>query len=260
MQLRVATYNFRDLNERKPSEQRLAAGQVLRELDCDVVSLQEVGSGALLGQELQREVPGRYQGVTLPGNDAHGHHVGLASKARITGVNSHREHRFSLTGSAQPESFARDLLEVDLELPGGVPLKVFTVHFASGAGEAAELQRQTEALQARALIYEAVRELPHRNYMVMGDFSDSPDSPAARALTDIDDQGWGLVDLAAYAGNSTPTYPTSAEQAKEQGSQRVDFILASRELAGKLTSVSVHRTPSAHVASDHFPLTATFTL
>ena len=263
MQVRVATYNL-NLYDRthspnqkavgtleQPGGARPAVGQVLRELDCDVVSFQGSESGSLLRSELEREVPGRYQMMHLPGNDESSQ-VALASKGRFTNVASYKEHRYSLPGELDEQKFQRDLLEVDLELPGGVPFKVFTVHFGS--------ENEGEAREARKLIKESVAALSHKNYIVMGNFNDITDSPTAQTLTSFDEDGWGLIDAAAQLGNGTATFPTSAVDVQNESSQRLDFILTSPELARKLTSVSVHRTPAAQVASGHFPLTATFTL
>ncbi len=274
MQVRVTTYNYLNLYDRtddpgvkdeatpeKPLEQRQAAGQVLRELDSDVVAFQEIEKGALLKSELDRETQANYRVVHIDGNDERSSDVALASKYPVVGVKSHKDHRYTLPGVPEEQRFRRDLLEVDLSLPGGVPLKVFTVHFKSKrGGEASDILREGEAREARKLIKDAVKELPHANYIVMGDFNDSPDSPTAKALTDIDQEGWGLVDIAAQAGNRTATYPTSTEDAERWGSKRIDYIMTSPELAQRLTSVSVHRTPATYLASDHFPLTATFSL
>lgn len=272
VQIRVTSYNYLNLYDRiddpgvkdegtpeKPMEQRQAGGQVLRELDSDVVSFQEIEKGSLLQSELDRETGGRYGVVHIDGNDERSSDVAFASKHRVVGVRSYKDHRYTLPGNPEEQKFRRDLLETDVVLPGNVPLKVFTVHFKSKrGGEASDILREGEAREARKLIKEAVRDLPHKNYVVMGDFNDTPDSGTARALTATDADGWSLVDVAAYAGNSTPTYPTSPEDAAKWGSKRIDFILTSPEMADRLTSVSVHRTPAAHIASDHFPLTATF--
>lgn len=274
MQIRVTSYNYLNLYDgiddpnvkdegtpEKSLEQRQAGGQVLRELDSDVVSFQEIEKGSLLHSELQREVPDTYDVVHIDGNDERSSDVAFASKHRVVGVKSHKEHRYTLPGDPEVQKFRRDLLEVDVELPGGIPLKVFTVHFKSKRGGAAsDILREGEAREARKLIKESVKDLPHQNYIVMGDFNDSPETPTAKALTEIDKDGWGLVDITAQAGNSTPTYPTGEEDAKKWGSKRIDYIMTSPELAQKLVSVSVHRTPATYVASDHFPLTATFNL
>ena len=274
MQIRVTSYNYLNLYDgiddpgvrdegtpEKSLEQRQAGGQVLRELDSDVVSFQEIEKGSLLRTELDRETPDTYEVVHLEGNDERSSDVAFASKHQVVGVKSHKAHRYFLPGNPEEQKLKRDLLEVDVVLPGGIPLKIFTVHFKSKiGGEAADILREAESREARKLIKEAVRDLPHKNYIVMGDFNDSPDTPTAKAMTKLDADGWGLVDVTAQAGNNTPTYPTSDEDAAKWGRKRIDYIMTSPELAGKLTSVSVHRTPATFVASDHFPLTATFDL
>ena len=274
VQIRVTSYNYLNLYDKiddpgvkdedtpeKPLEQRQAGGQVLRELDSDVISFQEIEKGSLLKSELDRETQGQYDVVHIDGNDERSSDVAFASKHQVLKVTSHKEHRYRLPGNPEEQKFRRDLLEVDVMLPGGIPMKVFSVHFKSKrGGEASDILREGEARQARALIKEAVKNLPHKNYLVMGDFNDSPETPTAKALTEKDADGWGLVDITAQAGNTTATYPTGQEDAKKWGSKRIDYIMTSPELAQKLVSVSVHRTPATFVASDHFPLTATFNL
>ncbi len=273
MQIRLTSYNYLNLYDKiddpgvkdedtpeKSLEQREAGGQVLRELDSDVVSFQEIEKGSLLRSELDRELPGRYPGLAhVDGNDARGSDVALATKHKILNFTSHKDHTYTLPGSDEVQKFRRDLSEVDIELPGGIPMKVFTVHFKSKRGGApSDIIREGEASEARKLIKEAVANLPHQNYVVMGDFNDSPETPTAKALTKIDTDGWGLVDVMAQTNNGAATYPTGKEDAEKWGSKRIDYILTSPELAKKLTSVSVHQSPSTYIASDHFPLTATF--
>jgi len=275
MQIRVTSYNFFNLYDgiddpgvrdegtrEKPLAEREAAGQVLRELDSDVVSFQEIEKGSLLRSELDREVPGKYPGLAhVDGNDARGSDVALATKHKIVKFTSHKDDTYTLPGSDEVQKFRRDLSEVDIELPGGIPLKVFTVHFKSKRGGAAsDIIREGEATQARKLIKESVSQLPHKNYLVMGDFNDNPDSPTAKAFTKVDSDGWGMVDLMEKSGNSAPTYPTGEADAAKWGRKRIDFIMTSPELAEKMTSITPYQSPATYLASDHFPLTATFDL
>jgi endonuclease/exonuclease/phosphatase family metal-dependent hydrolase len=275
MQIRVTSYNYLNLYDKiddpgvrdegtreKPLVEREAGGQVLRELDSDVVSFQEIEKGSLLRAELDRELPGRYPGLAhVEGNDERSSDVALATKHKIAKFTSHKDHTYTLPGSDEVQKFRRDLSEVDIELPGGIPLKVFTVHFKSKRGGAAsDIIREGEARQARKLIKESVADLPHKNYLVMGDFNDTPETPTAKAFTEIDADGWGMVDIMAKSGNSAPTYPTGEEDAAKWGRKRIDFIMTSPELAEKLTSVAPHQSPATYLASDHFPLTATFDL
>ncbi|WP_236145562.1 MULTISPECIES: endonuclease/exonuclease/phosphatase family protein [unclassified Micromonospora] len=67
----------------------------------------------------------------------------------------------------------------------------------------------------------------------------------------------GLVDLAATAG---PTVPTGYGHTPEFAEMRLDYLLATPALAAHLVDVQVIRTPDTHRASDHHPITATFTL
>lgn len=216
-----------------PTRAQEATGRVLRELDADILAFQDVHSGSQLQEELREYARRPYQVVHLPEPNGGAERVALATTHRVTAVRPHP-----------------GVLEVDLELPGRVPLRVFTVPFPGREG----------ALATRATIQESIRSLPHQNFVVMGQLASSSDTPAAAPWTQPDEAGWAFVDLAQEAGNTTATYPSDPERARHEGSARLDHILASPELARKATSVSVHRTPAAHLAAEHFPLTATFTL
>jgi exonuclease III len=70
------------------------------------------------------------------------------------------------------------------------------------------------------------------------------------------------MDVLAQHRIASPTYPTTLdEKAEDFGSGvRLDYILASRNLARQCTSARVIDTPLAQRASDHLPIVAEFEL
>ena len=120
------------------------------------------------------------------------------------------------------------------------------------------------------------RTRPGEHTLVMGDFNTLPqgyDAPLqARRLLDemlCPDTHVceyfaraGFVDVLAERGVTSHTYPTPLEPKRDDflGGVRLDYIMASRELASACTRAWVVDTPEAGMASDHLPVVAEFTL
>ena len=117
---------------------------------------------------------------------------------------------------------------------------------------------------------------PGEPSLVMGDFNSLPagyDGPLyARRLMDEHMRPEthvceylaraGFVDVLAAQGVSTPTYPTPLVHRPHYALApvRLDYVMASAELAAACTSAWVVDTPEAGQASDHLPVVAEFTL
>ena len=72
----------------------------------------------------------------------------------------------------------------------------------------------------------------------------------------------GFVDVLAARGVTSPTYPTPLERKRDDfpGGVRLDYIMASGELASACTQAWVVDTPEAGMASDHLPVVAEFSV
>lgn len=254
MKLKVATYNVRNMFDRKDdphkadprkakpaSELEALAAGILRS-GPDVLALQEVENREVLDQFADQRLDGAYPYRALvEGNDIRGIDVAVLSKFPIEGVVSHREDRFPLSRGARETSFRRDLLRVDLDL-GEKSLSLYALHLKSKiGGKRADVQRLAEARQVERIVQ---REMgPDRPFLVLGDCNDTPDSPTLAALTE------GLQDaMSGRAPAQRATYSTTRPK------EEFDYILYSGPL--KVHGARVERAPESARASDHFLLSA----
>lgn len=271
---RIASYNVKNLFDNiddpntadegtpaKPASEQKALAAVIDTSDADVLALQEVENIEVLTEfrdkyGLAEEYP---HVVLVEGNDRRGIDVALLSKYPIENVKSHKDEVFDVPGEA-PRGFLRDLLQADITIPSYGPVRFFAAHLSSKlGGDRADTMRLAEAQAARSIIKEEVKDFPGQRYVVMGDFNDSPDSPAVQTMLAKDADNWGLVD----GFRETPgavSYPTSEKTARKWGYKRIDQILLSPEMAATQVDQSVLKHPQAKVASDHWMVTADFAL
>lgn len=139
-------------------------------------------------------------------------------------------------------------------------------------------------VRRREAAYLAVQAAPDKLTLITGDFnSASPHDPEpdgfdalaahhrARYLADdlrtadrsvlahLETAGW--VDVGhALGGSSVPTVPTADFTGTEFAVMRCDYLLASNALADHAKSYQVICTPITDMASDHYPVLATFEL
>lgn len=89
------------------------------------------------------------------------------------------------------------------------------------------------------------------------DESMQPDTRVCRYFAEA-----GFVDVLAARGVTSHTYPTPLEAKRDDfpGGVRLDYVMASRDLAASCTAAWVVDTPEAGQASDHLPVVAEFAL
>lgn len=186
-----------------------------------------------------------------------------------------REHLKPLSFQSDAIHFHHTLATLRVALPGsGQPITFMSAHLCpNGAGV-----RQREAA------YLAPLADPSQLALVAGDFnSASPHDPEpfdfkellahhrARYLDDelqsadrkvlasLEAAGW--ADIGHHLDKEvTPTVPTSSFISTEFATMRCDYVLATAKLAACAKSYAVIRTPITDVASDHYPIVATFEL
>jgi len=189
---KVVTYNLENyLVERsgtrvpKPEAARRKVTETLTTIRPDVLAIQEIGpTNALL--ELQSRL--RQAGLDLP----HWEHVSgydtnifvaVLSRFPIVARRPHSQENFLLEGRRFKTS--RGLLEVDLEVSPSYRFTLFTAHLKSkrtiGSADQAEMREQ-EARALRRLVETRLGADPKANVLVCGDFNDTKDSPALKAL------------------------------------------------------------------------------
>ncbi len=271
---RIASYNvlnmFDDIDDPgkkdegtppKSAESQAALAEVILSSEADIIALQEVEKLSILrefrdGNGLKEEYPHL---VLVEGNDNRGIDVALMSKYPVNDVVTHKDKVFPVEGQ-DDRGFLRDLLQADVDVPGDGEVRFFLGHLASKrGGKRADRMRIAEAKAAREIVKEQTRDFPGQRYVVVGDFNDTPDSPAVQELKRKDEDGFGLVDAFRNEPEAV-SYPTRERTAKKWGYKRIDHILLSPELAQQQVDQEVHHHPKDEQASDHWMVSADFNI
>lgn len=225
----VASYNVHSCTGRDGRCDPDRVARVLRELDADIVGLQEVcsspaGAGARLVQlNYLAEATGleAIAGSTLLRPDGH-YGNALLTRRRVLAV---RRHDFTI-GRREP----RGALDVDLEIAGH-PARVLVTHLG--------LLGPERRRQVKQIIAALLSEDPERPVIVLGDINEW--LPLGRCLR------W----LHRHLGRSPSpcTFPA-----------RFPFLSLDRiwvRPQTALLNLEAHRSPLARLASDHLPVKAT---
>jgi len=236
--LRVMTYNIHScigLDGRVRPE-RIA--QVIRTAGADVVALQEVDSNRARSR-------GDDQARLLAERLAMSHHYyavfeaeqeqyGLAIISRWPLRHVQSSHLTSADARRRRE--ARGALWVELQTPWGA-VQVINTHFG--------LSRDERLRQARTLVGDQWlrRMAGDQRVILCGDLNSTPRSPAYRTIATRLDDVQGRVRRRSHA-----TFPSIFAL------RRLDHIFVSPQLT--VCQVSVPRTPTTRIASDHLPLCA----
>lgn len=270
-ELAIATFNVRNLfddeddpyrqdesTKAKPRDEMVQLAGALRDLDADVVALQEVESRGYLQRFLDTFIPemGYRHVVHYEGNDLRGIDVCLVSRVPIGRVVSHRHLRHK-DATGRWRSFSRDVLRVEMLPGGGDPFEVWVVHLKSNHGgrEAAEPIRLAEAKQVYRLLRARLRQNPKANVLICGDFNDTYDSPTVKTITGADDESPLLMSLYdAVPKEERITYNRAPYE------EMIDFIFVSPAMAQRYVpeSYAIRRGTLEVIGSDHNPVICKF--
>lgn len=228
--------------ERRTQQLALA----LRQIDADVIAVQEVEKRSLL-EQLARASGYRYA-LLVEGNDqARGIDVGLLSRIPPTGYRSHKDDPLPyVEGNRKDVRFSRDCLEVHFGPPH--PMGVLVNHFKSkaGRGKSSDTKRRAQAQRVADLVKELRRRNPNQPLAVLGDLNDDLDSWALEPLTRPP-----LVD----PFRALPLQQRYTLKHRGKG-VALDHILLTPDLAARVVpgSPKVGRLGLFHDCSDHWPL------
>ena len=205
--------------------------EVLRELEADVIALQEVVRGRQADQALLLAQAMGYAFAFGKTRDFRGGDYGNAVLSRLPMVKS--EH-IDLTASRREP---RGCVRVEVALPGGMELQIFNVHLGTGF-----LERRKQA----HLLVEMLRRFERRGpRLVVGDFNEWTRGLTTEMLS---------AHLQAVTINKRirrgKSYPGIAPVL------HLDNIYFDPTF--EPIEVKVHRTRRALMASDHLPIVAEF--
>ncbi len=266
---RVGTFNvenlFDDLDDpyaadettpAKPREDLARLAQTIRQLDADILALQEVESRGYLEQFTHTFLAdaGYREVIHYEGNDQRGIDVAMLSRFPIESVTSYRHAAFE-DEQGRNQRFRRDLLRVTVQPPRGESFEVWCIHLKSSGDDArtSEPIRSAEAQKIRALYDQTIDAKPGARILLLGDFNDTLESRSLRIL--LGSERLSLQTL-------LQDLPFEQRVTYNQGPHRsmIDFILASPAMADTYVGDSYriyHGDPETH-GSDHNPVVADF--
>lgn len=272
----LATYNVRNLFDgiqnpdkepetAKPVKELQALSQSIHDTNPDVVALQEVESKSTLSQFRDRYLAdmGYREVVLIEAHDPRGIDVAVMSRFPVLNVKSHADLTFPVPGQSQPQTFSRDLLQVQLQAPNHYRFTLFVTHLKSQhGGDTATLKRAAEVKQIHQLLNQFQTSNPKDNFVLMGDFNAKPNAPELNPVL----QGLGLTDIILQdLGDHSGVYTYHPQQYRS----RIDFMMVSGSMAPEYIkqSVIIHKPFKTNTgwqkiyfydASDHLPVTAQF--
>jgi endonuclease/exonuclease/phosphatase family metal-dependent hydrolase len=213
--------------------------KVLREIDADIIALQEV---------LSRQEAGHKHDHAGYVAEELGYHAGLGETRRhrgaaygnllLTRFPIHTTQNYDITALGRER---RGCLRADLQLDDGALLHVFNVHMGTAYFER---RRQARKLMDAAIL---TNDDLTGARLVLGDFNEWTRGLASRLLR----SHFHAADPRAHLGR-TRTYPGLLPLL------HLDHIYFDPAL--KLESLTLHRSRTALVASDHLPFVADFSL
>jgi endonuclease/exonuclease/phosphatase family metal-dependent hydrolase len=227
--LRVVTYNVHKCRGMDGRVDVVRIAGVLREIEADVIALQEVFSGQ--GEEISHELGMHY---ALGENRQHrGFAYGNALMSRWPICQT---HNYDLSVRGREE---RGCFRADIPINGGSLLHIFNVHLGTSLFER---RRQGRMLIAPELLTHAELQAPR---IVMGDFNEWTTGLATRLLRSHLESADVRVHL-----RKARTYPGLMPLL------HLDHIYYDKAL--HLEKLALHRTGKSLVASDHLPLIGEF--
>ncbi|MDD2764671.1 MAG: endonuclease/exonuclease/phosphatase family protein [Opitutaceae bacterium] len=240
----------------KPEAAKQALRTVIRELNADVLALQEMGPAPYL-QELQRDL--RSEGMDYPhavlaeAADAD-RHVALLSRRPLSRVETQADLGFKYFNGW--ERVKRGVLEVGLAAGEG-DVTLFVVHLRSRFTERADdpNSARCRAGEAGAIRDFVLRRFPDpraARFLILGDCNDTKDSKPLRLLRRRGRTVIAELLAAADARGDTWTHTYR----KEETYTRVDHILVSPGLASAVSGgrAQIYDGPGGREASDHRPV------
>ena len=228
-----------DIDDTKPEHQMLAVARAIRQLDSDVICMQEIESlDALMWfKDAYLSDMGYDYVVSLDAGNSRGIENAVLSRFPLTepqlwigkelgGVHPEKYGTKKNFYAGEPIAFRRSPLKVDVQIPQmgdreAWTLTLFVVHHKSG--RYSQYWREAEARMIAKLAHEVESAHPGRAVVILGDFNAQVSDKSVK--TYLDD---GFYDIFAKRD----------QQAKEimthESNRRIDLILANEAAIGYL--------------------------
>ena len=269
---RVMSYNLHNFllidrnndgkeDDPKPEDEKQALYTIIAEESPDLLGIVEVGSTKFL-TEIQDGLRGKGREYLysewIEGTD-HSRHIALLSRYPIVARHPHTEESYDANG--EKLCVSRGIIEADVRLSPSLTVKVFVAHLKSKRTApgpfTADQMRVEEAKILRKCVNDALATDPHLNLVLMGDFNDTPGSPALQVV---------LNDTQFPLHNTHPKnakgYQGTYYYRPTKKFETIDYLLVSNALSARLLpgSARIRDDKLAWTASDHFPVMADFNL
>jgi len=239
----------------KPRDEMVRVAKVMREINADVLALQEVESRGYLQKFVDAMLydMGYKHIVQFEGNDGRGIDVCLISRIPVGEVTSHRHHVFE-GHDGKGQRFGRDLLRVELLPEGGNPFEVWIVHLKSNSGgkELNEPIRLGECREVHRIIKRRLEQNPEVSLILCGDFNDEYDTKTMQTI-----QG-----EPALLKTTFDDVPEESRVTYNRNPYRsmIDFMLCSPAMADRMVpgSFRIRAGTNEDSGSDHNPILARF--
>ncbi|WP_221391927.1 endonuclease/exonuclease/phosphatase family protein [Dyadobacter sp. NIV53] len=217
-------------------------GRVLRDVNADILAVVEAENRIALKQfsdYVLTQIDGKpYRNVMLiDGNDERGIDVGLMTKNGFD-IGLMRSHINDPDSEGLPV-YSRDCPEYCVRTPEGEDIWILPNHFKSkfgGNDPAAQNMRQNQAIRT-AEIYNRLISDGFPNVAVLGDLNDTPDSMPIQKLL----LGTDLQDVSTHPSFDTGTFPGNGTFGLGNDSDKIDYILLSPALYGRVTASGLFR-------------------
>ena len=251
---------------------RDAVAEVIRELDADVLMLQEVENVETLQMLIAESLEGMgYQAYLVNGRDTFtGQDVGLLSRIPVEAV-GRTDERVTVPGTRAPYGVSKNMwarLTIN-----GIPTTLIGVHFLARPDDIERKpKRETQAEVIRRLVVQEMEA--GRAVAVLGDFNDfDPDVPDRAGSTPITDVLATIKRAGPGAGDDLRTVAAEVDQLERYTAfydrnrndeidlgelSAIDHLLLSPRLYDALRAVDFVHLHDPRTVSDHFPIVATF--
>jgi endonuclease/exonuclease/phosphatase family metal-dependent hydrolase len=213
--------------------------QVMIDIEADVLGVVEAESRPVLSafnRELLTALGGQpFRHIMLiDGNDERGIDVGIMTRV-ASPVGRMRSHADELTPGGEPV-FSRDCPEYEVATPSGTVVVLLNHLKSKGFGSQASSNARRKLQATRvAEIYRDLIDNGITRVVVMGDLNDTPDSDPLEPLL----KGTDLKDVFVSARFDDGGFPGTFGGCT--ASNKIDYILLSPELFGKVTAGGVFR-------------------